>query len=1584
MSRVVMFNLEEFIKAPTQDVLLTITRDELLRVAGHYKVEVKGGLSKAELQERLIGELHGRGLFGEVAKVIPETPASPEAGKVVSEQTPLLGKTALEWKRLELREKEIEWEREKVKLEVDRQTLREREQREHELRLKDMEFAQALRVKELDIKARESGVFVKPDQFDVPRNIRVVPPFNEEEVDKFFAHFERVATTLKWPKAVWTMTLQCVFTGKAQEAYSSLSLEDAADYEKVKQAVLRVYSLVPEAYRQKFRGYQKPEGLTHVEFIREKELLFDRWLNSQDVTTFQALRDLVILEDFQNCLPQSVATHVGEHKDLTPARAAVLADEYVLSHKRVNTASAKFPPANTSPSKLSKTFVSDPVYSNKRASASKLTTASCAYCKKRGHILADCYSLKRKNKTPYMASNKSESNACVSTMPLTLKDNTSEQSFAPFIMNGYVSLPSQPNVRVPIKILRDTGASQSFILQDVLPFSVESFTGDSVLVRGFEMGYVNVPLHEISLFSDLVTGNVTVGIRPSLPVKEISMLLGNDIAGGRILPGLIVSHVSPASCSDDLSTRFPEVFSSSVVTRAMAQKARDTQVEEQNDFIGLSDTFLVQSPPVCDTDASSNSVPLSSNKLSLSRERLIQEQKSDPSLTALFSEVMSEDDAEHSSCGYFIREGVLMRKWRPLTVSAQDEWRVFFQIVVPASCRDEVLGLAHDHHFAGHLGVNKTLDRILRHFFWPGIKRDVAKYCRTCHVCQITGKPNQVIPPAPLQPIPVSSEPFEHVILDCVGPLPRTKSGNQYLLTVMCSLTRFPEAIPLRKISAPVVIKALLGFFSLFGLPKSVQTDRGTNFMSRVFAQAMRQLAIKHVTSSSYHPQTQGALERFHQTLKSMLKSFCLEFERDWDEGVPLALFAAREVVQESLGFSPSELVFGHTVRGPLRLLKESWLTETNTYQNLSEYVSKMRTRLFRACELARENLGLCQRRMKQRYDKKAVSRKLKSGDQVMVLLPVMGSALQARFSGPYRVERRVNDLNYLISTPDRKKRTRLCHINRLKLYCERDSCDEIKPLCRTSGVNDADACGVKAALSISKGAEVASLATAAHTDVDAPSQPVTAGSLEEEGRAPAAEVIEGRMKNSEVLNNLSSFLSHLPQPECDELTSLIRSHKELFPDVPRRTTAIFHDIDVGATSPIKQHPYRTNPQKRLQFQNEVKFMVKNGIAETSCSPWSSPCLLVPKNDGTLRFCTDFRRVNAVTKPDSYPLPRVDDCVDRLGSAVFVSKIDLLKGYWQIPLSDRAKEISAFVTPDHFLQYTVMAFGLRNAPATFQRLINNVLEGVSNCEAYLDDLILYSATWPEHLALLSTVFSRLSDANLSVNLAKCEFGQATVVYLGKVVGGGQVRPIQSKVEAILNYPVPSTRRELRRFLGMVGYYRSFCKNFSAIATPLTDLLSLKLSFTWTQRSQAAFESIKALLTTAPVLAAPDFSLPFSLAVDASDLGAGAVLLQQDKTGLEHPICFYSRKFNKHQRAYSTIEKEALALVLALQHFEVYVGGAVHPVVVFTDHNPLVFLDRMRNCNQRLMRWSMILQGYNIEIKHIRGRDNVVADALSRA
>ena len=261
----------------------------------------------------------------------------------------------------------------------------------------------------------------------------------------------------------------------------------------------------------------------------------------------------------------------------------------------------------------------------------------------------------------------------------------------------------------------------------------------------------------------------------------------------------------------------------------------------------------------------------------------------------------------------------------------------------------------------------------------------------------------------------------------------------------------------------------------------------------------------------------------------------------------------------------------------------------------------------------------------------------------------------------------------------------------------------------------------------------------------------------------------------------------------------------------------------------------------------------------------------------------------------------MEDCVDQVGSAKFVSKFDLLKGYWQVPLSPRAREIAAFITPSGLYSYTVMPFGLRNAPATFQRLMNKVVSGLVGCAVYLDDVVIYSDSWEDHLQRIQALFDRLAWASLTINLAKCEFAKATVTYLGKVVGQGQVRPVRAKVLAVDQFPVPTTKKELSRFLGMVGYYRGFCKHFSTVAAPLTSLLSSKVKFEWSSRCQEAFESVKTLLCSAPVLAAPQMDQPFSLFVDASKVGAGAVLMQLNENGVDCPVSFFSEKFNSHHR-----------------------------------------------------------------------------------
>lgn len=629
-----------------------------------------------------------------------------------------------------------------------------------------------------------------------------------------------------------------------------------------------------------------------------------------------------------------------------------------------------------------------------------------------------------------------------------------------------------------------------------------------------------------------------------------------------------------------------------------------------------------------------------------------------------------------------------------------------------------------------------------------------------------------------------------------------------------------------------------------------------------------------------------------------------------------------------------------------LKVLKEYLVTPEQKVTSIPAYVAKLKDRLQLACSLAREALTSSQVKMKQHYDKRATAHSFQPGDKVLILLPVSGSSLSTKFSGPYVVEKKLSETNYVIKTPDRRRRSRMCHINMMKRYCSREGSNG------SSSVQDVQTT-ISPIASISK-----------------------VSSQDDDGLVMHSATPQGaRLRNTEVLSDLPHHLSHLADDQRYDVEKLISDFPDLFNDIPSQTSVIAHDIVLTNPALIKQHAYRVNPTKREIMKKEVDYLLQNGFAVPSFSSWSSPCLLDTKSDGSPRFCTDFRKVNAVTVPDAYPLPLIDDCIDEIGPANFVSKLDMLKGYWQVPLTAHASEVSAFVTPDGFYQYTVMLFGLCNAPATFQRLVSKVLEGVSNCRAYLDDIVVYSDDRLGHMTTLREVFTRLSKASLTLNLTQCEFGKGTVLYLGQQVGRGQVRPVDAKISAITAFPPPITRRELRRFLGMTGYYRRFCKNFSSVAAPLTALTSPSKPFSWSSECQQSFESLKSLLFCTPVLSAPDFSLPFKLEVDASAVGTGTVLLQEDSQGIAHPVSYFSRKFNKQQLKYSLIEKETLALLFALQHFEVYLGSSL---------KPLVFLSRMHNHNQRLMRWSLIIQNFNLNICHKKGSENVLADALSRA
>ncbi|XP_077940982.1 uncharacterized protein LOC144385285 isoform X1 [Gasterosteus aculeatus] len=1434
------FELSRFIDQPNVEVLGTCRKSDLSLIAQHYGIPFSRTLRKAELKDCLVAGLVNKGVFSAMESsptVAAELEAPAAAGTSplrVSRGgpvTPLVGVGAEEGlaysmpkfeplslstestgsrsdARLKLRLARLQLEtQDRAQARQDdlkRQIEMYRIDADTKVRLRELELQAAPEVPKkstvktslvegdpvtspgpspsggVDEPVGTGGDSVAPfsTHFDVAKNISIVPPFREKEVEAYFQAFERVALALGWPNAVWALMLQCKLSGKAQEVCASLSLEESVQYEAVKAAILRAYELVPEHYRQRFRTSKRGTSQTYVEFAREKGILFDRWTKACKVTDYNSLRELLLIEEFKNCVPERTALYLNEQKVSTVQQAAVLADEYALMHKTVF---YKRPSDSGGSAVKENENLSDS--RSKWSPPSPKSNRECSYCHKMGHSMAECRTLKRKQERQDSSSFQPRGSVLVKTLSpaVAVSPTTPDSCFKPFIFRGFVSVGERGEDRKPVRILRDTGGSQSFILADVLDFGVDSACNTSTVVQGIEMGFVTVPLHRVHVSSELASGCFEVAVRPSLPVRGVDFIMGNDIAGGKVMPVVQVVDVPHNdSQADVLARNLPGVFSA-VVTRAQAKHdLQESNILCDSVFPKILGTDVLADPPEPPktTPGSARSFDLITNLL-VSRETLIEAQREDLSLTPCRASA-EKGKISLRNHQFYWHDKVLMRHWsRSLNPGQQDDWNVVHQIVVPSKFRSQVLELAHDHPWSGHLGITKTYNRVLQHFFWPGLKTDVAQYCKTCHICQVNGKPNQVVPPAPLCPIPAVGEPFERVLVDCVGPLPRAKSGCQYLLTIMCVATRFPEAIPLRNITAKTVTKALTKFFTTFGLPKTVQTDQGSNFMSRVFRTSLKALGVAHVVASAYHPESQGALERWHQTLKSALRKYCTETGKEWDDGVPLVLFAVREARQDSLGFSPAELVFGHDVRGPLKMLKEEFLDRgLSAKTNVLELVSRTRERLRDACNTAKEALSLSQKKMKKRFDTKAVVRRFLPGDKVLVLFPIHGTTLSARFSGPYVIKGKLNETNYILYTPERRRKTRVCHINMLKPYLCR-----VEPKATTP---DDPVAKVPT--------EQVSLVTYA-----------LPADTEDDGMHVSMEVLNGGcFKNSEVLTSLPSRLAYLSREQQRYVMDLIKEFPNLFNDVPPGTNVIQHDIEVGRAGPFKQHAYRCPLTKREAMKAEVQYLLENGFAVPSSSPWSSPCILVPKADGSLRFCTDFRKVNSVTVADAFPLPRVDDCVDSLGGANYITKLDLLKGYWQVPLTERASKISAFVTPDAFLQYTRMAFGLRNAPATFQRLMSTVLGGVPNCTVYLDDVVVYSSTWEEHTLTLHDVFGRLSAASLTLNLKKCEFVKASVTYLGKQVGNGQVRPRDGKVAAVLNYPTPTTRRELRIPVGKIS------------------------------------------------------------------------------------------------------------------------------------------------------------------------------------
>ena len=424
------------------------------------------------------------------------------------------------------------------------------------------------------------------------------------------------------------------------------------------------------------------------------------------------------------------------------------------------------------------------------------------------------------------------------------------------------------------------------------------------------------------------------------------------------------------------------------------------------------------------------------------------------------------------------------------------------------------------------------------------------------------------------------------------------------------------------------------------------------------------------------------------------------------------------------------------------------------------------------------------------------------------------------------------------------------------------------------------------------------------------------------------------------------------------DLVNLLSEFSDVFAASPSdlgRTEVVRHEIDTGDARPIRQPARQLPIHRRNEAEEHVKDMLERGIIEPSNSPWASPIVLMKKKDGSARFCVDYRALNNVTVKNSWPLPRTDDCFDALTGSKWFSTLDLCSGYWQVAMDDKEKPKTAFITGKGLYQFTVMSFGLCNAPATFERLMEDKLAGLpwEVCLLYLDDVIVHAPTIAEELARLRRVFQRLRDAKLKLSTKKCFLLQKSVSFLGHVVSGDGVSTDPRKIEAVRDWPHPRTAKEVRSFLGLCSYYRRFIRGFAGIVRPLHKLTEEGREFMWSSDCEDFFTSMKAALTTTPVLAFPTPSDPFILDTDASNTGTGAVL-SQVQDGQEKVIAYHSRTLSKSEQNYCVTRKELLAVAMAVKTYHHYLCG--RRFLIRTDHWALKWLFKFKNPEGQLARW----------------------------
>ncbi|CAG5133313.1 unnamed protein product, partial [Candidula unifasciata] len=527
-----------------------------------------------------------------------------------------------------------------------------------------------------------------------------------------------------------------------------------------------------------------------------------------------------------------------------------------------------------------------------------------------------------------------------------------------------------------------------------------------------------------------------------------------------------------------------------------------------------------------------------------------------------------------------------------------------------------------------------------------------------------------------------------------------------------------------------------------------------------------------------------------------------------------------------------------------------------------------LKQKLHLGWELAANNLKKARAKQAACYNKRAKERSLNVGDKVLLLLPQGRNKLEIGWMGPYSVVEKVSRTNYKISI---RGKTRVYHINLLRKY--------------TEGNTECPA---------------TLLAMSVATEIEG-------------GENMGAEY---PLKPQESIDDVVVNPSLTPEQK-QAINRVLLKHSNVLTDKPGLTNLIEYDMKLKSSEPIRQKPYTILFAKETALREEIQTLLKEGIISPSESPYSAGVVLLRKPSGEHRLCIDYRQLNRITEFQPEPLPDQKQLFAKLSGAKFFSKMDLSKGYYQIPVRPDIRPYLGFSTSEGHYEFNVVPFGLCNAPTVFTRMMRRLLDPLKDSSIchFMDDILIASKTFNQHVETLDKILTRLNDVGLTARPSKCHLAFPTLDFLGHTIGNGYMYPEKKNVEKLLKAPRPTTKKEVRSFVSLCGYYQKFIKDFNSIAGPLTNATrkGAPEKIIWTPECETAYCLLKDRLTNKPILQLPDISKKFTLRTDASGIGLGATLLQENNQhpGKLSPVAYASRKLNMAEQAYSTIEKECL-------------------------------------------------------------------------